>query len=410
MTTKNTSCSRRLGKIRKSREELNEIKNKLGIEKLWSFSSVDLFKTSKYNYYLRYIKHEEPDAEMSIYGIMGGLIHDTVEKLYLGQINKEELLTNFESFWFMNVEALDIRFDRSDSNKNDLIKNKYYQNLKEFMLNHEVVEDKMVTEKFILVKVGDYYFQGYIDSLIKDKSGNIIINDWKTSTIYKGKDIQKKATQLLLYSLGVHQLGIPLNKIKACWNFMKYANVCCEQINGKTKIRQIERSKIGSTLTSNIKTWMKKLKYNDETIEQTLTQMIVDNSLDCLPEDIKSKYEIHDCYVYVDINEESIKSVEGSLIETVELIKKLTDEYSKTHDDNLFWDSIEEIKNSNYYFYNLCDYTSKKHKPFKAFLDDLESKKNGLDLLDVQKSNNIESSSHDVSDDASWLDELFLNE
>ena len=43
--------------MRLSYEELNEIKKKFGVDQLWSFSKFDSYRTSKYEWMLKYIKH-----------------------------------------------------------------------------------------------------------------------------------------------------------------------------------------------------------------------------------------------------------------------------------------------------------------------------------------------------------------
>ena len=391
-------------RIRKTKEELLELQKKYGIDKFWSFSRVDQYLTSKYVYYLNYIKHERKDAEQSIYGIMGGLIHDTVEDLYLGNINKNDLLDRFESFWSMNIDMLDIKFDRTDSEKNSKIKSKYYECLKHFMMNHELINDEMITEQFITIKIGDNYFQGYIDACTKDKNGIFTIIDWKTSTIFAKKDIPKKSRQLLLYSLGLHQKGVPLEKIKCCFNFLKYVSVDFEQINGKHKIIQIERNKIGERLVASANRWLKKLDYSEDKVKEFNQEMILSNSLDCLPNEVQSKFSIHDCYIYIEANELLLNELENDLIKVCKEIDDKTDEYLKTYDDKIFWDDEESIKKQEYYYYNLCDYTPNKVRPFKEYLESIEKKKQENDLLAFVDNNDSKNADSDNED---WLKGLF---
>ncbi|WP_459583832.1 hypothetical protein, partial [Enterobacter hormaechei] len=64
--------------------------------------------------------------------------------------------------------------------------------------------------------------------------------DFKTSTIYKGNKIEQNSQQLKLYTIGLHQTkGIEYDKIKTCWNFLKYYNITVQQI-GKTKDGQLK--------------------------------------------------------------------------------------------------------------------------------------------------------------------------
>ena len=367
---------------------------------MWSFSTVDTFLTSKYTYFLKKIKNEKPDAEMNIYGIMGNLVHDTIEELYKHNIEYEQLIEKFKSFWDVNIGILDIKFNRTDSTMNDKIKNNYYKDLYHFMVNHEMITDKMLTEQFILIKIGKYYFQGYIDSCIQDCEGNIIINDWKTSSIYQKKDIEKKAMQLQLYSYGLYQKGVPIQNIKACWNFMKYVIVNCKQINGNWKERKIERCKIGTSLQGAITKWLKKLGYSEIYIEETILKLLETNSIDFLDDEIKNKFEFHDCVVYIDITKDTFEQLEKNLSDTIDLIEELTQKYYETHDEMLFWDSDEDIKKQEYYFFNLSDYTANKHKPFKKYLETLNAEKKAEDILFMEPVNN------ELNNDMDWINNL----
>ena len=392
--------------IRKTKEELNQLKNDLGVNKLWSFSSISTYLTSPYEYFLKYIKHEKPDADANIYGIMGGLIHDTIEAYYNKEIKFDEMSKRFDDFWNINIDLLKIKFDRNNEELNAKIKVKYYECLKQFMLNHKTIDDKMLTEQFIIIKLGDYYFQGYIDSLTQNKDGVFTVIDWKSSSIYKKADIPEKSIQLLLYSLGLYQKAngkIPLDKIKACWNFLKYINVTVKQVNGKEKVRTIERNKVGEKLQSNAKTWLKKSQMlNDKTIEDYLNQLLLDNSIECLPEDVKNKFSINDCYVYVDVNDYVLKEIYNLLINTIKEIEEKTREYELTNDESVFFDTEESIKKQEYYFFNLCDYTANKHKPFKKYLEMLDREKNGDEFSQIHHTSITEEKS-----DNSWMGGLF---
>lgn len=398
--------------IRKTREELEQLKKDLNIDKLWSFSSISTYLTSPYEYFLKYIKHEKPDADANIYGVMGGLVHDTIEAFYNNEIKYDEMFSRFDNFWNINIDLLKIKFDRNNEEMNTKIKSKYYECLKEFMLNHEVINDKMLTEQFMTIKVGDYYFQGYADSITQNKDGVFTVIDWKSSTIYKSKDISEKQIQLLLYSLGLYQKAngnLPLNKIKACWNFLKYVNVTVKQVNGKEKIRSIERNKIGEKLQSNAKTWLKKSKeLNDKTVDDYLNQMLLENSIDCLPNDVKDKFTINDCYVYIDVNPINIQHIESLLVNTIQEIEQKTKEYELTKDESIFYDTEESVKEQEYYFFNLCDYTANKHIPFKRHLEILERNKSGDEFGQLPTTQSFGVlSKQENEDNNSWMDSLF---
>ena len=145
---------------------------------------------------------------------------------------------------------------------------------------------------------------------------------------------------------------------------------------------------------------MKKLGYTDDEIFTYLDQLIQTNDIKCLPEDVQSKYEFSDCYVYVDLTDELIQYWENEIIETTKMIRQKEAEWEKTHDENIWMESQEDVKSNSYYFANLCSYSANKHKPYKMYLQTLEAEKNG-DLLGSGTKE-----SEYAEDDLSWLQDL----
>jgi hypothetical protein len=380
---------------RKTSEELNELKKKFKCSILWSWSRYNTYKNSKYEYYLHYVLHKNEDRIDNIYSVVGGFGHDIMESLYTGKITYDEMDGLFEDAW-MTANIAELKFDRSDSEKNKKISDKYYANLKHFFSNHQVIPHKLQTEQFITIKVSNHYFQGYIDSCFKDEKGNYNILDWKTSTIYKGKKAESECGQLLLYAIGLNQLGIPWDNIKICWNFLKYVTVQCEQANGKTTDREIERSEIGEKLHSNVKMWLKKCGYENDMI-MYLDALVQTNNIDCLPDDIKSKFRITDCYVYVDITNELINNLIKDINDTIYEINSKDIEYNKTNNDSIWFESQEEVKKQSYYFANLCGYSANLHLPYKRYLDELQQNKDG---------NIFGGTRSETEEDLSWLNNL----
>ena len=100
-------------------------------------------------------------------------------------------------------------------------------------------------------------------------------------------------------------MGVPMDKIRIAWNFLKYWTVQYTQANLEVKTREIERFELGEKLQANLKVWLKKLGYKDK-MDEYLKMVIDTNSIECLPEDVQAKYNISDCYVYVDLTDELI--------------------------------------------------------------------------------------------------------
>jgi len=69
---------------RKSKEYLNKLKNKLGVDIIYSWSRYHSYCNDSYSYLLKYIKHEKEVKKDGIYGVSGNVCHDIIERYYLG--------------------------------------------------------------------------------------------------------------------------------------------------------------------------------------------------------------------------------------------------------------------------------------------------------------------------------------
>lgn len=391
-------------------EELQELMKKEGVSRIWSWSKWNCFHTSPYEYFLKYIQHAKEDRTDCIYTTTGGIAHDILERFYSGELSYENMVDDFDDGWVTAFEIADMKFDRNSPEKNDKISQKYYENLRHFFANHKVLENKPMIEQFVKAKIGDNLFQGYIDVCFKDDEGNINIVDWKTSSIYKGSKAENECGQLIVYAIGLNQQGIPMDKIRICWNFLKYVSIQYEQKNGAVKTREVERSKIGESLQSNAKTWLKAFGYD---VDEYLKLLLDTNSIDCLPDEVKAKYVISDCYVYVPITEELIQKWSDSIIRTIVDIELREQDYNDTQNDKVFWDTDASVQAQSYYFSTLCAYSPNLHLPYKAYLERLEAASNGEDTFAGVGSNDESVTSKDIHQtenngdiDLSWLNEI----
>lgn len=389
--------------MRKTSAELNEICAKLKIDTLYSWSRISKYKTSPYEYFLSYVlkPRPKPDREDSIYGSSGGFCHDILERYYKKEIEYKDLINEFEDA-VTTLNIAELKFDRSNEEKNNNIKQKYFDNLRHFFKNHVTITTKVDLERFVLIKVGKYYFQGYIDLTKRDNDGNFIIQDWKTSSIYTGDKAIKEAGQLILYAEALRQLGVPLDKIRICWNFLKYASVSTQQANGKENIRQIERFKIGECLKTNAKMWLKKCGYESE-IDYYLNLLADTNSIECLPDEVKEKYGINDCYVFVNLTEEILNQFLEDVEKTIDEIIDKEKTYATNNDERIFWDSEESVEKQSYYFANLCSYSANLHKPYGEYLSKLKAKEEEKNNIFGGVGNGL---TDETDDDLAWLNNL----
>jgi hypothetical protein len=139
------------------------------------------------------------------------------------------------------------------------------------------------------------------------------------------------------------------------------------QANGKWKERQIERNQIGEKLVSSATMWLKKAGYNPDDYTEDI---ILYNSLDNLPDDVKDRFVFSDCYVELPLTEENIENLKADIIETVNEINDKIVEYNKTQDEELFW--IDVTEKDEYFLNVLSGYSRKLHKPYNEYLEQKE--------------------------------------
>ena len=394
--------------MRLSYEELEKVKQQYGVDILWSFSRFNCYRTSKFEYMLKYIqKAKENNDKISAYAPLGSVCHDNIEAYYDGKLSAESLPDEFDEAFTVNIDIAGLCFDRCDSTKNENIKTKYYKNLMHYFDNFKPMDVTPKLEQFLTIKVAnDIVFQGYADCL-SIENGYCIVTDFKTSSIYKGKKAEKESAQLVLYSEALRQKGFPKDKIKARWAFLKYVDIDCEQVNGKIKTRTVERSEIGNSLQASAKTWLKKYGYEDDLLVY-LDALAQSNDIKVLPEEVQKKFVVKDCYVYIDNIWDLYDELKEEIITTIAEINEKTENYNELKDtdidaaEHLFWDDDESLKAQSYYFNNLCGYNIPTVKPYKQYLDRINADKN-LDLLGLNNKNQNEAQEED---DLSWLKDL----
>ena len=390
---------------RLTHEELEKIKQKYNTDRLWSWSRMNTYMTSKFEYLLKYILKSKEDRCDSCYTTLGTICHDTLDKFYEGEIAYEDMIDNYNDGFVTAILIANLKFNRSDEEKNKNIGEKYNENLIHFFKNHTIYKHKLLIEKPVVINVNDDIFFGYIDALYKDNDEYVNVIDFKSSSIYTGKTLADNSGQLILYCIGLNQMGIPLEKLRPQFNFLKYCTIKYEQKNGAIKYRNTERCKIGESLQSNAKTWLKHFGYEPD---EYLKQMLDDNGIDCLPEEVKEKYEITDCHVLVELNEDIVEKWTNLITATLKDIKLREHDYKETKAVECFWDDEQSIQAESYYYANLCSYSSNKLLPYKAWLEKQENSKKDM-FGGIFGGTNAPTSSKvidDNDDSLSWLNDI----
>lgn len=392
-------------KIRLDWKELKALKEDLGVETLWSWSRVDSWNTSKYCWFLSYIKHEKQTLD-SIYGALGSAVHEVLEKYYTNQITQEDMISEFQNLWFSHYEVSQLPFMRNDNERNESIANKYKKDLTDFFIKHHKISDNAKLEKFVLADLGDkQYMQGYIDLLYLDKeNGKLVIGDFKTSSMYTKQKKEHLIGQLVTYAIAIHQeTGIPYEKMKIGWLFLKYCNVSFKQANGKIKTRTIERFELGLKLSATLKMLFKRHNYkNQEEIDNYILEFSETNSLKSLPKEIADELTIEDCWDFYDMTEELANEWIFRLKDSIYEIDEKVKEYYETFDDHIFYDSDDELKKEEFYYTNLCGYSIAQNKCLNDYLKRKQHEDELYTFNYVE-----ESDSENETNDNDWINNLF---
>lgn len=380
--------------MRKTEEEKKKIMKENNVDRLWSFSRLSTYSNSPYEYFLKYVLNVEEDRTDCIYAYTGSLCHDILDRFYVNKISYNDMFFEFEDGWNINREALQLKFDRNDMDKDKKIGDKYYNDLALFFKNHTIIPYKTEIEPFVSLKIFNEILIGYIDAIYKDDDGIYNIIDFKSSSIYKGDNLRFHSGQLVIYAMALNQMGIPFNRIHCAFNFLKYVNVDCQQANGKTTTREIERSEIGNKLYNSVKMWAKKEGYTGE--EPFMERFLETNDLGCLPLSVQNHFRISDCLVYIDLTDELIQYWTEFVKNTIAEIRDKETQYKKTANENIFFDEPEQVEKQSYYYATLCSYSRKLHKPYDQYLKKLE---NESTLISFKKNDD----SDDNDDNFDWL-------
>ena len=376
---------------RKTKLELEAIMQENNASKLWSWSRIHSSETDLYGYFLKYVCKVQEDQLGSMYSMMGNVLHDSCEDIIVGSIKREDAIERYKDT-MLEYNVMGFTFNRNDEDRNDSIDRKYNMSNIHFLETFDFDTLKLgeyKCEDFTTIKLSKQTAIGYIDHYMID-GDNVIITDFKGSSIYKGKKIEEEEGQLLLYAEGFRQKGYKIENIKSRWLFTKYITIDIAQKNRNTRSTDCLRVEIGSTLKASAKSWLTDKKLNlglsESEVEQMLDELIINNSIEHLPNEVKEKFSFRPCYVYVDITEEKLNDLVEYGKNRIAELTKLEMEYEKTKDDRIFWNEVNS--KNEYFFYNLCGYSRKYHKPLNEYLENKEmflkeKEEDGIDIEDL---------------------------
>jgi hypothetical protein len=175
----------------------------------WSYSRLNSYYNCPYGWNLQYIECVE--SENNFFSQYGKFLHDILEKYAKSEISLFDLSQHYEDNYDKEITL------EAPHNKYTNIRQSYYNKGLEYLNNIDFILDEyeiLGVEKEVKFKIGKYELIGYIDLLLRDKKGRIIIIDHKSANvkILKSGKISKTdlkhvedfKRQLYLYSMAIH--------------------------------------------------------------------------------------------------------------------------------------------------------------------------------------------------------------
>ncbi|MCM3109902.1 PD-(D/E)XK nuclease family protein [Lederbergia lenta] len=322
--------------------------------KIYSFSKLSTMNTCEYEYWNTYI--DKKKGKDNVYSIIGGSLHDSIENIYNGSSDKSTMVNKFHD-QLIELELLNIKFP------NQKIKDSYVADVGHFVKNFKPIDSKFVLEKHIVFPLNDdIVLQGYLDAIQPSEKGKPFVNiiDWKTSSKFSGKKLNEAGRQLLMYKLALESTT-SLKVDKIMWFMIKYLYVSWRLKNGKIKKKMCNRGKWVKEMRNTLEKDLIKLNIDQFELDILLDNAIKNNNIDDLPEEVKSKYILEDCFVEYEATEEKIEELKEYVISTVNNIE------SKGI-DSIEWQPVEITKYDSFYCATLCGH--RQVCPFyKKFLD-----------------------------------------
>ena len=168
---------------RNYKEITDIIKEKFNVNTVYSYSQIKLFNEDPYEYLLKYIDKVEPDKDIkSPYGLIGGLVHDLLEKFYKNEISRSDckklFLEGFSSI--MNDPGSGVFSE--DIGQNHNISTNIIRDIGDYFTRVNKLNGKVLCEEPMYCYLSgnniNCAFVGYIDFLNFNK-GKINIIDYK---------------------------------------------------------------------------------------------------------------------------------------------------------------------------------------------------------------------------------------
>lgn len=164
--------------------------------KKWSFSSVKLFETCPYAFYLHYIENceEKPNALQ----LHGKFVHSLLEQYFKGELIAFELADKYEAEYSSKVF---MRFPFYNMYKS------FYDKTLQYLQNFSGIEGEVLgVEKELETTISGHSFIGYADLIIRDSNGINVIDHKSHGEWQNRKERTEYYRQLYLYAKCIKEI------------------------------------------------------------------------------------------------------------------------------------------------------------------------------------------------------------
>lgn len=331
---------------------------------VYSISRLNCINQCEYQAYLSYIACLPKKG--CVWSLLGGSIHDALEQCIKGEA-EESILKDAINKELENLDILGIDFPL-DRNGNPTLRNNWIANMSKFAQEFKTPKGKFETEKLILLHWKDnIWIQGYIDLIRYDKNGVYIV-DWKTSSNYDKKHLIEAGRQLVLYALAIQEEGYTVKRVS--WCMLKYCQTTWMQKNGKPKDKISEWRNYIKDLRSVLEKKLSDMGYDEVDIDALLFQAEQDNSMECLPDELKSQFKTVPYVRDYELTDEIIEECKQYINDSIEKYHKCGNVEKNFHPC--------DISKESFFCSSLCDFST-SCKYWKEYCDQLKYKENSED-------------------------------
>ena len=322
---------------------------------IYSISRLNSLSQCPYSAYITYKLKDRGDD--NVWAALGSIMHDTLQDIIDNGTSTDSLREKLED-GIDNMEISGIDFPKSKNGDNTIREN-WISNMVGFCQNFKVPDGDFLTEQLVIYKLSeDDYIQGYIDLLRMDDedTNTVSVLDWKTSSKFTGNHLIEAGRQLVLYAQALEQAGYKINQL--AWVMLKYCKVSWKQKNGKIKEKTCEWRNYVSQIRPYLLSPPSPVNIDEFELETLVDEAVANNSLDNLPDDLKSQFQIEQYIHYYDYTPEVIN-------ETLNYVSSQIESFKDRGDDVANYPPLDINKNS-FFCSSLCGH-KKKCKFYKDY-------------------------------------------